>query len=115
MAVIDKNALGPFHRGGVETERLAALDNYKRSGSQRQRAFVCLAEAGTNGYTDFELAAAINHPRPHVAGTRRGELAKQGLVEDSGQRRPTDTGSAAIVWRLSDRGRRVYELLLLDE
>jgi hypothetical protein len=38
------------------------------------------------------------------AGKRRGELRDMGLVFNTGNRRPSDTGSPAIVWDLTPLG-----------
>lgn len=111
-APVDKNELGYWKQGQPDTARLAALDNYVRSGTQRRRVLLALESAGEPGATDFEVFALCNTgegscSRPHVAGTRRKELADRGLVEPTGDRRQTDTGSLATVWRLTDLGRRV--------
>jgi CRP-like cAMP-binding protein len=49
------------------------------------------------GLTDFELAD-LSGLQQNSIGKRRGELVAQGLVRDSGLRRPSTTGSPAIVW-----------------
>jgi hypothetical protein len=52
-----------------------------------------------------------------VADTRRcSELRQAGLIVDTGDRRPTVTGSAAMVCAITDAGRRALravELVLL--
>jgi len=61
--------------------------------------FNALKAAGGRGLTDEEgytrTRMADNTWRP-----RRGELVINGLVEDSGHRRPTKSGRKAIVWVL---------------
>lgn len=111
---VDRNELGPWRQGQPDTARLAALDNYVRSGSQRARVLAVLVERGDRGATDFELWDACRDgagaPKyPHVAGTRRKELCDRGLVEETEDRRPTDTGSLATVWRITDLGRAMHE------
>lgn len=54
--------------------------------------------AHPDGLTDFELAELTGLQQNSV-GKRRGELRDAGLVEDTGKRRPSTTGSPAIVWR----------------
>lgn len=61
--------------------------------------------------TDFELAAITGRKQTSI-GKRRGELVAQGLCVDSGQRRPSDTGSPAVVWALTDLGHQRAEFLL---
>lgn len=59
-----------------------------------------------NGLTDFELAA--NHGRQQTSlGKRRGELRDMGLIYDTGLRRPAPSGSSAIVWALTTKGREL--------
>lgn len=57
------------------------------------------------GLTDFELAALMDRQQTSV-GKRRGELRDLGLIADSGQRRAAPSGAGAIVWRITDEGRR---------
>lgn len=51
------------------------------------------------GLTDFELAAIVKLKQTSC-GVRRSELVHAGLIEDSGLRRPSDTGTPSIVWKL---------------
>ena len=66
--------------------------------------------------TDEQLAFAYANravlerlPRMSPSGlrTRRAELMQAALVEDSGHRQLLTTGRRAIVWRLTDAGRRL--------
>lgn len=63
-----------------------------RSGTQRRRVLDTIAGAGEAGMTDQDIAVALglaeNSVRP-----RRLELADNGLIKASGQRRETSTGS----------------------
>jgi hypothetical protein len=93
--------VGRAHLPGRDTEHAAAALVAPRSGSQRARVLDHLIAAGHLGATDYEFWAAGIGARPHVPGTRREELIADGWpIVDSGDRRPTDTGSPAIVWRL---------------
>jgi hypothetical protein len=49
--------------------------------------------------TDFEIAARLGGQQTSI-GKRRGELRDAGLVADSGERRPSPSGSNAIVWKI---------------
>lgn len=72
----------------------------------QRKVLLALAGAGSRGLIDHDherLCGLI----PTSAGKRRLELMQAGLVVDSGQRRATATGTAAIVWCLSDAGRQV--------
>lgn len=56
-----------------------------------------------DGLTDFELAEITGKPQTSI-GKRRGELVSAGLVVGTTQRRPSPTGSPAIVWRITPLG-----------
>jgi hypothetical protein len=94
--------VGPSHHNDPETAREAARRDLPRKGTQRARVLDAFRELGETGATDYELGRRLEMFR-WVAGTRRGELIEDGwLIVDSGERRVTDTGSRAIVWRLSE-------------
>lgn len=96
-----REMIGRFHADGPLTERIAAALVAPRSGSQRARVLERLREVGDYGATDYELWRAGIGARPHVPGTRREELIADGWpIIASSRRRPTDTGSPAIVWTL---------------
>jgi hypothetical protein len=69
------------------------------------RMAVLLAHAAhQSGLTDFELADIVNRQQTS-AGKRRGELRDLGMIEATDQRRPAPSGSAAIVWKITQLGR----------
>ena len=72
----------------------------------QRKVFLALAGAGSRGLIDHDHQR-LNGLIPTSAGKRRLELMQAGLVVDSGHRRATDTGTAAIVWVLTDAGRQV--------
>lgn len=99
------NRPGPSHREDPETSLEAARANAVRSGSQRARVLLLLDRRGEQGATDDECAVVLEHPRPHVLGTRRQELLKLGLVEPvPGERRGTRLGCSAQVYRITPLG-----------
>ncbi len=79
-----------------DTSHAAAARASKRGPSQRARIWNALVVAGTA--TDYELSIATGLLRSS-AGKRRQELTDLGLVEATDERRRTDTGSLAVVWR----------------
>jgi hypothetical protein len=102
--------IGRFHgpaAGAPETERLAALRVYPHTGTSRRRVLDFLGECGATGATDEEVGIALRMRWRSVA-PRRNELMNGGWVEDSGLRRPTESGASATVWRLTKRGRREW-------
>jgi hypothetical protein len=80
-----------------DTSHEAAQDAAGNSDKHRALALRLLEEAGPDGLTDFDLAAATGIQQTSI-GKRRGELRDAGLVINSGRKRPSPSGSAAIVW-----------------
>lgn len=81
-----------------DTSHNAAENATRRGPSQRKRIWEALQQLG--GATDYELSQATGILRSSAA-KRRQELTELGHVIETAQRRPTDTGSLAIVWRCS--------------
>lgn len=91
------------------TSHEAAASARPRAGTLRADALVALAAAGTAGLTDFELATKVSQlsGRPvgqTSIGVRRKELTTAGYVTATDRRRPSTTGTPAIVWQITDRG-----------
>lgn len=91
--------------GAGETERAAARAVFPASGTQRRSVLEAVAAAGEDGLCDHEIEAGLGM-NPSSVRPRRGELADGGWVEDSGLRRQTPSGADAVVWVLTDAGRR---------
>jgi hypothetical protein len=98
------NRPAPVHRNAHDTERTASGLVFPRTGTLRLSALIALDRAGEDGLTHGELAEQTGH-RHYSIAPRVTELVRDGWVVDSGRRRPTDTGSPAIVWVLSARGK----------
>lgn len=105
LSDLDAKQLGPFVRGS-ETSRKAALANYPRQGSQRQKVLLQVAfMSGTRerGVTRDELADRLgmspNSVRPRVA-----ELVEGGWVRESGRTRKTPLGRDAAVLEMTEVG-----------
>lgn len=112
-ALPDRKRLGTFRKTDEDTPRLAALTNYDGSGKQRREVLKALVEAGDHGMTDFEHEA--NGILRTSAGKRRLELEMLRLVERTTERRATDTGSSAVVFKVTDAGRRSWLLVAGSE
>jgi hypothetical protein len=97
---IRKAEVGGARRTDPSTAHAAADANAAQRGDQRVKVFVYLLGRGATGATDYEIGAALAILRTS-AGKRRKELCEMDLVEKSGDRRHTDTGSTAIVWRVT--------------
>lgn len=94
-----------LHRTNDRDTARAAAQRVNLTEGQR-KVFLALAGAGSRGLLDHDHER-LNGLIPTSAGKRRLELTQMGLVEDSGHRRATATGTAAIVWVLTDAGRQV--------
>lgn len=81
-------------RSDPETSRAAAIGV---NPTDRTIAYN-IHRAHPDGLTDDQLAELMGR-RPTSAGKRRLELVEAGLIEATAERRPTRTGSSAIVWR----------------
>lgn len=105
----DVNTLGAFHgpeAGAPDTSRVAAIDVYPRTGTQRRAVLDYIAHCGEKGATDGEIRMATGVRR---ARTRRHELVDGGWVEDARQQRKlVDTENLAEVWVLTPAGRTLW-------
>jgi hypothetical protein len=99
--------VGRFHSDPHPVEIPAALRVFPRTGSQRRLILDAVAAAGEHGITHDELAA-IPEVSDRAHRTRRKELEMAGWVEDSGRTRLTVTGTDAVVWVLTEQGRKEY-------
>jgi hypothetical protein len=111
-------SLGPFAKDS-ETSRQAAIDNYPRKGSQREKILTVFAaqipktdgDGGLtterHGYTRDDLERLTNLSgnaiRPRVK-----ELLDGGYLEETEETRPTRAGSAATVLQITEDGKRVF-------
>lgn len=85
---------------GSDTSREAAEGSLRTAEIVRRKVYRLLADAGERGMADFELEAALPMYAESGVRTRRDELVKDGLVEDSGLRRPNVRQKPCAVWRL---------------
>ena len=81
-----------------ETSHQAARDAAPNAGTNRALALATLQAALPDGLTDFELAELTGVAQTSI-GVRRKELERAGLVVATIDRRPSPSGSAAIVWK----------------
>jgi hypothetical protein len=81
-----------------------------RSGTARQRVLDEIFVSGSEGRTDEEISLKLDM-RLYTAAPRRNELLNDGWVMEAGHKRLTSTGSSAVVWVMTDKGRREYERL----
>lgn len=96
---IKAQPVAPARQSDPDTSHVAANANQEIRGAQRIKVYEYLKAVGLHGATDYEIGVALSILRTS-AGKRRKELLEMGHVEDSGERRQTDSGSTAIVWRI---------------
>lgn len=113
IALLDPDAsgIGAFHApdsGAPDTERLAAVAQYPKAGTDRRRVLDHIGLCGDHGSTDEETSLSTRM-RLYTAAPRRNELVEMGWVADSGTRRTTTTGTLAAVWVLSALGRESWQ------
>lgn len=96
-----ESLLPPAHHSAPKgTSEVAAEMIKPLSRSRRELVFNVIKDAGSNGLTDEEGAAATGLSAQSYT-PRRNELVKLGSVVDTGRRRRTRSGRRAAVWMLS--------------
>ena len=104
----------PTHQWHSDTSTEAAEEIIPRLKRLTDKVFNNLGHAGEFGVTDDEGMMHIgvdgNSYRP-----RRIALMHRGLVRDSDLRRLTRRNRNAVVWELTELGRRIYEQELKAE
>lgn len=105
---VDQNVMGPF-QAHSKTSRQAAIDNYPRQGSQREKVLRYVVGCGDSGATREEIAADMamteSSVRPRIV-----ELLDGGYVKASGRTRKTARKNAAEILVATDHGRDEYRL-----
>jgi hypothetical protein len=81
----------------VDPSAAAAAEIAPKMPELRARVLDALRSLGEHGATDEELQE-ITRLEPNTERPRRRELVQQGLVEDSGLRRPLKSGKSGTVW-----------------
>lgn len=89
-------------RDGGGTSLIAAHQITSASKTLRDRVLASICSSA-NGSTDDEIEIALGL-RHQTASARRRELVLLGQIYDSGQRRRTSSGRAAVVWVAREAG-----------
>ena len=88
-----------------DTSKAAALAVMPKVGTARQRVLFAIHEKRS---TDEEIADRLGM-NPSTERPCRVELQEMGWIEPSGDVRRTRSGSAAIVWQLTDLGQERFD------
>lgn len=91
---VDRNVT---RTGPQETSQEAARRALGRTGSQRRAIYEEIRFRGTDGLTCDEICVILQL-LVQSATPAINTLARDGWLEDSGRRRNTRSGNAAIVW-----------------
>jgi N6-adenosine-specific RNA methylase IME4 len=87
----------PGFAAGVDTSEEAADAIASEVDRLRATVLELIVNRGKKGHTADEIVSAMG-VRHHTGSPRVTELHQMGLIVDSGKRRPTRSGKAAIVW-----------------
>ena len=94
----------PPHAAGSATSK-AAADSIKATAPlMRETVLAAIRSAGADGMTCDELEALLRMPH-QTCSARVHELAKAEAIYDSGNRRKTRSGRAAVVYRASAKAK----------
>ena len=87
----------PLFQRHSATSRSAWIKSRPKAGTLRALLLAHLEQCGGDGATDEEMQTQLDM-NPNTQRPRRVELHQGGLIVDSGRRRPTRSGSQAVVW-----------------
>ena len=88
----------PHHKNAPKgTSEVAAEMIAPHAARQRNEVLQAILRAGEHGLTADE-GQRITGIKSQSYTPRRNELAKMGLIRDTGNRRPTESGRPASVW-----------------
>ena len=93
-----KNTRRADHLTSIHAARVA----HRSAQTNRARALQIHAQ-NPQGLTDFELSELCGIQQTSI-GKRRGELVAAGMIEKTELTRPSPTGSASIVWKITAKG-----------
>lgn len=86
----------PYSRAG--TSHAAAVSQIASAATIRGMVYRAIVVARGMTCDEIEVGLKLRH---QTASARIRDLARFGMIEDSGERRPTRSGRDAIVWRAS--------------
>ena len=96
---IDRPIMPAARRDAPTTSVMAAASMLGPARGQRRTVYETIRSYGEGGCADHE-GEARSGIRPQSWTPRRGELARDGLIERTGERRATPSGRPADVWRV---------------
>lgn len=82
---------------GIDTSMLAAESLHDLGGRLRFEVYSFITQCGWTGATCDEIEQALNM-KHQTASARVNELMNGGHIQNSGRKRSTSSGRAAIVW-----------------
>jgi hypothetical protein len=97
----------------VEPSHEAARRVQVRLNALQRKVLAILVMAGPQGLTDLRLQERGANSLSTLR-TRRAELVEAGLVEDTG-RRVVQDGTSRTIWRVTEKGKRVFASQVDDD
>src|SRR5690349_3015696 len=97
MDLFDTYPFRPGSKGSSGTSEAAAKAMAPKAPTLRARCLAEVVGAGAIGRTADEVADRLRHDKCSIR-PRLSELLRLGKVRDSGLRRKTAMGAAAVVW-----------------
>lgn len=99
-----KDRIGKFGHKSPSTSRKAAVAVYPKSGSQRHRLILLIAQSESRGLTCDEAEKVTGLPH-QSASARWNELWHDfEFIEPNGKERPTRAGASALAFVLTAKG-----------
>ena len=95
--------------GEKDTSKAAALRNFPRSGSQRFRVLLVIAEHGPVTDDQIHNDRFTQIPKITTVHARRGELSKGGWIEAVAETGLSNLGNDATMYKVTERGRRAIQ------
>ena len=86
---------------GYKQTSLEAWESSKETSYEIKRLILELLSELEDGATDEELERIMGTERSRSSRPARYALRNEGLVRNSGKRRPTESGKSAIVWEIT--------------
>jgi transcription initiation factor IIE alpha subunit len=97
-------AMAPAVRGSVTSAAAADSLTPATLNAMQRRVYDLLVWRGETGATDEEMQAELEMS-PNTQRPRRIELARRGMIVESGSTRRTASGRMAVVWKVTAASR----------
>ena len=98
---------GMVRRNDHSTSVEAAERVYRKRSALQRAVLACYVTAGPMTDAELESRPEFGSYRYSTVRKRRSELFQEGLIEETGSKRPAPGGGSSLkVWRVSNAGKR---------